>query len=1060
MTEIPNTLFSETQIKELSANTHTLPKQKKAIQRWKNDLDAGKLDIESQYKDYLRDLMIEGLDYPREKIIAETGEMNTRLDYSYIPDSGKNGVLFELKSRNKKLFEYQGYDKLEQKTPVDQAIDYIAKNTHISYAIVTNFEEFVLITREDLKSACYKFRFPPKGMKLLDSEINTFFHFFSKKGIESGHVEEGKHETIIEEENITDDFYKLYHQTRLMLIHSFNDKIEYQNAIRITQQYLNRLIFLFFAEDNGLIKRRVFTEGILAQLNAGNIKEKTTDVSNYIQTLFTWMNEGSHEIDHKLGFNGEFFKESIDRNAFFYDFQSEEFFNDVLENVKVPTKIKLNQEDQIVIDRYNGKINPIIVNFLKMASFDFKDTDLDQKSEGGIDDVNQQISVNILGHIFEQSIGDLEELHNTAKTQRKKEGVFYTPEYVTRYICNNTIIPYLSKNGATEPSDLVIEYKEDIEKLEEELNEIEILDPACGSGAFLVKAVDVLISIYDEIQNFKQLRGSYTVTKRGKKESGTSKIMTFDKETDQEKARGFIQNNIYGVDLNPESVEITKLSLFLKIATKNKRLIGLSQRIKVGNSIIDDGTLNEKAFQWNTEFAKILDPKYGEKFDLIIGNPPYIPIELLSDSEKKYYSKTYDGLFRKYDTSIIFVEKSSNLLKNGGYLAFIMPLTWQDGDNYSKFRKLIFKEKNLYLNTLINLPFDVFKDAYVDTGIAIFKNNRQDFFSAYEYNKTEKISKIENSLTKRILFKNILDNPEFEVHASKKPYEITNLKNNEERLGSITSSTQGGVTSKLPIENTKKSNNFIPFLINSDANRYKFQIRETAFIDKTSISSTLDLYTQPKILIRRTVNRQNRIMAFYDDSSIVTNKDYNPFVILEPKKYDIFYLLGLLNSKLISYWYVSTSTIALKDDNRQTTLSKLRRLRIKSQDINGEIKKIANLSKTLSNLLNNYFNKKDDVFEMISDNFSIKINKKLQNITSLDFFTFRREIEKISKKEMSLDIQQEWKKYFNSIHSDLVLLKNEIISMDNQIDSLVYSLYDIDETTQKLIDEKILPQPL
>ena len=116
-----------------------------------------------------------------------------------------------------------------------------------------------------------------------------------------------------------------------MLIHAFNHKnrIEYSDAIKIAQTYLNRLIFLFFAEDNGLIKKRVFTDGILSILNSGNSKEKTIIISSYIQTLFSWMDEGSDEIDNKSGFNGEFFKEPIDKNAFFYDFQIQEFFEKI-----------------------------------------------------------------------------------------------------------------------------------------------------------------------------------------------------------------------------------------------------------------------------------------------------------------------------------------------------------------------------------------------------------------------------------------------------------------------------------------------------------------------------------------------------------------------------------------------------------------------------------------------------------------------------------------------------------------------------------------------------------
>ena len=727
MADIPNTLFSETQRKILSANQKISSKQKEAAKKWKDDLDIGKLDIESQNKSRLRDLMIVALGYPPDKIDEETGEQNTRLDYSYIPASGTKGVLFELKSRNKKLFEFQNYKKIEQETPVRQALTYIAENPKINYAVVTNFQQFVLITRANMSSQCYKFTFPPKGSKLFDSEIKEFIYFFSKKGIESGHTENAIQATIREEDTITDDFYKLYHQTRLMLIHAFNEKkrVEYDDAIKIAQTYLNRLIFLFFAEDNGLIKKRVFTDGILSVLDSGNIKEKTISVSGYIQTLFSWMDEGSDEIDNKSGFNGEFFKEPIDRNAFFYDFQTQKFFDNITKKVQVPARIKLNKENQNSIDRYESKISPIITNFLKMASFNFKHKDPDDVNDDDIDDSNDQISVSILGHIFEQSIGDLEELQTNEPSQRKKEGVFYTPDYITEYICKNTIIPYLSQNEATEPHHLVMEYKDNLKELEDKIDGIKILDPACGSGAFLVKAVDVLISIIDEIQNFKHGEGESTISKKGKMESRVAKQTTFDKEHETDKARRkLIQNNIYGVDINSESVEITKLSLFLKIASKNKRLIGLSERIQIGNSIIDDETVDKKAFDWNNRFIEILHPEIGEKFDIIIGNPPYLRIQGLHESHDhttSFIEKNYVSATGRYDFYVLFIEKCISLLKKKGYLGYITPHKFTNAKFGKGIRKILSQNKIIHKFLSFGHNF-VFKDATTYSAILILKN--------------------------------------------------------------------------------------------------------------------------------------------------------------------------------------------------------------------------------------------------------------------------------------------------------------------------------------------------
>src|SRR4029078_7020128 len=116
------------------------------------------------------------------------------------------------------------------------------------------------------------------------------------------------------------------------------------------------------------------------------------------------------------------------------------------------------------LKKFHGKLNPLITNLLVMSSFNFK----------------SEVNVNILGHIFEQSLTDLEELKKEGvNSTRKKEGIYYTPEYITEHICKNTIIPYLSKKGATNIKDLVDAYANSIEELEKKFQDIKILDPAC-----------------------------------------------------------------------------------------------------------------------------------------------------------------------------------------------------------------------------------------------------------------------------------------------------------------------------------------------------------------------------------------------------------------------------------------------------------------------------------------------------------------------------------------------------------------------------------------------------
>ncbi len=1087
MTEIPNTLFSESKIKELSAKQEVKPKQKKAIQKWKDDLDSGKLDVESHYKDHLRDLMMDGLGYPRDKIMSEKGKNATHMDYSYTPISGNNGVLFELKSRKKNLFKFQGYDKSEQETPVDQALDYISHNPSISYAIVTNFEKFVLLTRAQMKDQCYKFTFPPKGSKLFDSEIQQFYHFFSKDGIESGFVEEAKRETIREEKKITDDFYTLYHQTRLMLIHAFEKKsnIEYNNAIEITQTYLNRLVFLFFAEDNNLIKKRIFTDGILSLLNSGTVKEKTTQISDYIQTLFTWMNSGSNEIDNHYGFNGEFFKEPIDRNAFFYDFQTEEFFKEIFKKVTVPNNIILNEEDQIAIDGYEGKISPIIINLLKMASFNFKDKDPDKILEDDDDYSNEQITVNILGHIFEQSIGDLEDLQNREESKRKNEGVFYTPEYITKYICKNTIIPYLSKNGVTEPHQLVMEFKDNIKELEDKIDKMKILDPACGSGAFLVKAVDVVISIFNEIQNFKEQQGNYIISKKTKFESGIVKQSTFDKEHEIDIARRkFIKSNIYGVDLNPESVEITKLSLFLKIASKNKQLISLSDTILEGNSIINDDTLDQKSFDWETKFAEILHPEIGEKFDIVIGNPPYVRQERLSDF-KPYLSKNYTSYSGTADLYVYFLEKGLKNLKNDGYFGVIVSNKWSKATYGKNIRTILKNYKILEFIDFGDLP--VFTDATTYPCILLIKKssptNNLIFVSKPDTLEKDNVHKMIQQKRYHI--------PQSSLTSEAWAFQNTNYKKINDKIkqsgiplenyckekinrGLLTGLDNVFVINgerkiELEKESTSSSKLIKPYLIGKQIKRYFYDWDDTNILlikkgEKIERFPAIQNYLkQFKKELEARWDKGDwfslRTCAFYDDFSkpkiIFSHFAKRPQFTYDDKNYYINakgyilpsndkYLLGILNSSVISFFARSICPF-VRGEYYEFNKQFVNQFPIPQTSEGNKLKIINNVEKILEKN-EQKLSKDKAVQNVICADFSIKqIPSKLKNLDNLTPVNFLKVIKKLSKPGTTDKKLEKLVSYFSDYQSEISNIKNEILELDSEIDEIVFSIFNLSE---------------
>jgi type I restriction-modification system DNA methylase subunit len=339
-------------------------------------------------------------------------------------------------------------------------------------------------------------------------------------------------------------------------------------------------------------------------------------------------------------------------------------------------------------------------------------------------DFVSEVDVNILGHIFENSLNELDEIKaqldgqevDKTKTRRKKDGIFYTPKYITKYIVDQTIGKLCIDKKAElliVDEDYFTDKKRSIKtkqplaaRLTEYRNwllQLTICDPACGSGAFLNQALDFLINEHRYIDELHA------------KLFGDSLVLS-----DIEK--GILEHNLFGVDLNDESVEIAKLSLWLRTAQPNRKLNDLNNNIKCGNSLIDDPAVaGDKAFNWNKEFPQVFE-KGG--FDVVIGNPPYGAS--FNEVEKAFISKfeTYKYRFESY---VYFYEKGITITKKGGYLGFITPEIWLNLENCKSLRKFIFTNSDLVEIHIIGEA--VFAEAVVNTVISILckEKTRQEF---------------------------------------------------------------------------------------------------------------------------------------------------------------------------------------------------------------------------------------------------------------------------------------------------------------------------------------------
>ncbi|MBU0635566.1 N-6 DNA methylase, partial [Candidatus Micrarchaeota archaeon] len=236
--------------------------------------------------------------------------------------------------------------------------------------------------------------------------------------------------------------------------------------------------------------------------------------------------------------------------------------------------------------------------------------------------------------------------------------MYYTPRYIVDYIVKNTLGEKLKEC-----------------KTIEELQKIKVLDPACGSGSFLIRA-------FDEIYNYYKQKGWQEKTFI---DPESQKVFATVKDQ-------IIKNNLFGVDLDSKAVEIAQLNLLLKTTDKKHKLPKLQENIKNGNSLIDDSTITEKAFNWNKEFETIME---NGGFDIVIGNPPYVKVEQIKKDEKDYFFKNFSHIGGRLDLYILFLEKASSILKEKGLMSFILPSIWLKAKYGKELRRHILENYSI-----------------------------------------------------------------------------------------------------------------------------------------------------------------------------------------------------------------------------------------------------------------------------------------------------------------------------------------------------------------------------
>ena len=1025
---------------EIDLSKHNFSERRKVLNKWIKNLENGvleKLKEEESQAEFLNDIFA--------TVLRATNKFNgqnewnlqretkTKLDgqkadgvLGFFDADGKKDVraVIELKGAKVSLDVRQKRTG-DTRTPVEQAFNYAPKyGKNCQWVIVSNYKEIRLYRSNDMTE--YQVFFLEKLKD--DLEFKKFIYILSFYALVGTEKKKAKTIELSEEyqKNQAEIEKKFYNEYKAIRLHIFenmrknNPPVNENTIIEKVQKLLDRFLFICFCEDKGLLPNEIFYKTLEKGKNFG-------DVFEVFKMLCNWINLGNprENISH---FNGGLFKN-----------------DDVLESLYVD--------------------NEVFEEMKKISEYDF----------------DSELNENILGHIFEQSISDIEDLKkelngeefDKKKGKRKKDGIFYTPKYITKYIVENSIKNWLDDKRKELGEDKLPEltekdfeikysskksneriysknYKKHIEfwtKYREAVKNIKIVDPACGSGAFLIKAFEYLLN-YNDYLNDKIFD------------------LTGTKDLFSDTTREILQNNIFGVDLNKESVEITKLSLWLKTADKNKTLATLENNIKCGNSLIDDVEIaGELAFDWEKEFPQVF--KNGG-FDVVVGNPPYVSTKQIPANDRNYYWDKYkEILFSEMDLYEIFIYKSINeLLKNKGYLGFITPDSYFTNTSFELLRKYLLEKTKII--EIIDFPYRFYPFEEVNTETAILILNKKidkNFVNLRVSNRN-----VNNLYLKESLKNNIqLSQEEILMKYNNKIIVNINsilnkLLKNSLRFGNylelhkgwmsipkkikigLTEIEKGIFTKEEAIKNNI-INNCSEYLEGRDIHRYfTDKVNKYVYI-KNIDKTTKEWHFSPKIILQRIVGQnRNKIFATIDLNQKIIFPNAN-LVNLKNKKDDVRFYLTILNSRLISYFY----NLYYGESNTNLTKIAFENIplvnieNINQQPFIKKADKMLFLNKNLQEISQKFQ-------RMIMRELGLeKISTKLQNWYLLNFDEFIKELSKV-KVKLSLSQKADWEDYFIAEKSKAETLNNEITKTDKEIDGMVYELYGLSEEEVRVVE--------
>lgn len=941
----------------------------------------------------------------------------------HFTDSSRRIVApFELKPA--KIRDLDAVMSGRNKTPVQQAWEYAMDAPGAKWVLVSNYVELRLYA-VGYGRAIYE------GWdlkRLTDAKEFARFHtLLCAENLLGGHTLNLLQQSELVQEEITNALYADYRELRIQLFQHLRENHpdkSHRRILRLAQTILDRILFVAFAEDTGLLPPRTL--------------ERTFAQRNPFAPVPVWHN-----------------------------------FLGLFSAIDAGRKLTIDNTT-IEIPAYNGGL---FAQKDEIEQLQVSDELCERFKSIGRYEFQSEVSVEVLGHILEQSITDIEEItaagdgeeFDERLSRRRTEGVYYTPSFVTRYMIENTVgrvldakkkelgqeaLPGLDDEdyasiklirrgktrGQVRYNDNIAKHVEFWSHYKSALAEVKVLDPACGSGAFLIATFDYLLS-----------EGNLVNAELANLVAGQQELFRWDTH--------ILQNNLFGVDINSESVEITKLSLWLKTANPREPLTYLDDTIRTGNSVVDAAEIAPRdAFDWSN---------FGNgKFDVVVANPPYVSmLELsrhVSKETKAYWKSKFGAATGAYDLFVLFMELAITLVRKNGYIGLITPNKYLASPYGVGIRNVM--RDTVQICSLLNLSGDrVFQDPSVYPVVSILKrtddNNHPTVYAErdVETGRVEKLRALEakdlDALPDR-MFSLVISEYSSELSAvlgrcsrlvDVAKVNATSTAAEADALSQVITEYEPGAT---PLVNTGTIDRYLPnWGVSPLVAQRQTYTRPAIQLSEVELSNhRRRIYAAQKIVFAKMALRPE---AFLDAEgaycSINTNCVYESDLPLE-------FLIGILNSKAMAFIYGQFfGSLRMSGGYLQFQAPQLRALPIPilgSESVQEIVDNVIRLQTIAGELIAI----KRNVIGLLVADFGLRTtSRKLGDFETLTWQQFSTEV-KNRGEQLTGNAREDWYQRFETKVAEIKALQVSMKELDQSIDHLACQAFGFDDRLIAKID--------